>query len=468
MREERALKAEHGGISTSQGREATGQRGSAVWSILKNYQRLTAETLGCELKLSGGPVWPGPTPTWELIRRAISSSRPQGRSAMAEWGKTHEVVVDRGASNALGAATPVYTTALGEVFCGNSQDVLKSQHFAVHKGNVQLVFTSPPFPLNKKKKYGNLQGEEYIEWFAEFAPTLREMVTSDGSIVIEIGNAWVPGQPTMSTHVLEAFLRFLKAGDLHLCQEFVWYNPARLPSPVEWVNKERCRVKDAFTRIWWMSPNPRPKADNRKVLREYSPSMKRLIKTGKYNSGGRPSQHNIGVESFRATNDGAIPPNVGGGDALPSLDAVITPKGFTEYLEKSTNLLKAANTLSSDTYRRFCLQNGAPVHPARMPSTLVEFFVKFLTDEGDTVLDPFAGSNTTGAVAESLQRRWLSIEADWTYATHSIGRFSPSRIIETCDGLAVTELSAVPGEGGEGDHSSATSSSTSETPFFTS
>lgn len=308
------------------------------------------------------------------------------------------------------------------------------------RGKVQLVFTSPPFPLNTKKSYGNLQGEDYIRWFAKFAPLLRDMVTEDGSIVIEIGNAWMPGQPTMSTHVLEAFLCFLKKGDLHLCQEFIWYNPARLPSPVEWVNKERSRVKDAFTRIWWMSPNPRPKADNRKVLREYSPSMKRLIETGKYNAGARPSEHHIGAESFKTNNDGAIPPNVGGVDALPSLDGVITPKGFAEYLEETTNLLKAANTVSSDGYRRFCVDRGVPVHPARMPSTLVEFFVKFLTDQGDTVLDPFAGSNTTGAVAQDLGRRWFSIEADWTYAAHSIGRFDPTTLTSISEGFEVTEI----------------------------
>ena len=167
-----------------------------------------------------------------------------------------------------------------------------------HQGKVQLVFTSPPFPLNTKKSYGNLQGEDYIRWLAKFAPLLRRMVTDDGSIVVEIGNAWLPGEPVMSTHVLEALLRFLKKGDLHLCQEFIWYNPARLPSPIEWVNKERIRVKDAFTRIWWMSPTARPKADNRRVLREYSPSMKRLIATGKYNAGRRPSEHQIGKASF--------------------------------------------------------------------------------------------------------------------------------------------------------------------------
>ena len=266
------------------------------------------------------------------------------------------------------------------------------------------------------------------------------MVTDNGSIVIEIGNAWLPGEPVMSTDVLEAFLRFLKKGDLHLCQEFVWYNPARLPSPIEWVNKERVRVKDAFTRIWWMSPSTRPKADNRKVLREYSSSMKRLIKTGRYNAGPRPSQHHIGTDSFKADNGGAIPSNVGDALALPSLDVTITPKRFAEFLAETTNILKAANTVSSDDYRKFCLERRVPVHPARMPQSLVDFFLRLLTDEGDTVLDPFAGSNTTGAVAESLGRRWLSIEADWSYATHSIGRFNPLGLTATSKDIRVTRL----------------------------
>lgn len=359
---------------------------------------------------------------------------------MPAWGKTHDVVVTKALRKGRRTSTPIYQTNLGSAYCGDSLKVLCSKPVSAHKGKVQLAFTSPPFPLNTKKSYGNLQGEDYVRWFAEFAPLLRDIVTEDGSIVIEIGNAWMPGQPTMSTHVLEAFLRFLKKGDLHLCQEFIWYNPARLPSPIEWVNKERSRVKDAFTRIWWMSPTPRPKADNRKVLREYSPSMKRLIETGKYNAGARPSEHHIGAESFKANNNGAIPPNVGGADALPSLDGVITPKGFAKYLEQTANLLKSANTLSSDGYRRFCLERGAPIHPARMPSTLVEFFVKFLTDEGDLVLDPFAGSNTTGAVAQDLGRRWLSIEADWNYAAHSIGRFDPTTLTSTCEGFDVIEI----------------------------
>ena len=195
---------------------------------------------------------------------------------MSDWFETHiaNIVADRPATDEV--SVPVYSTKLGEMYQGQSEKLLRTDPVNKYAGKVQLVMTSPPFPLNTKKAYGNRTQDEYVEWFADFAPILRELVTENGSIVIEIGNAWMPGRPVMSVHVLKAFLKFLEKGNLHLCQEFIWYNPARLPSPVEWVNKERSRVKDAFTRIWWMSPNERPKADNRKVLREYSPSMKRF------------------------------------------------------------------------------------------------------------------------------------------------------------------------------------------------
>jgi len=216
----------------------------------------------------------------------------------------------------------------------------------------------------------------------------------------------------------------LKVGGLNLCQEFVWYNPARLPSPVQWVNVERIRVKDAFTRIWWMSPIDRPKADNRRVLREYSESMKRLIRTGNYNAGPRPSQHNIGKNSFATDNMGAIPPNVLDGDDAESLGT----------------LLKGTNTRSHDQYQLFCRGRDIPLHPARMPPELAEFFVRFLTEENDLVLDPFAGSNTTGATSERLNRRWISCEANWDYASSSISRFSPAHVIATCDDIKLRKI----------------------------
>lgn len=308
--------------------------------------------------------------------------------------------------------TLVYETDLGRMYCGDSLNLLQGPEGRHLQRRTQLVFTSPPFPLNEKKKYGNLKGEEYIEWFSSFAPKLAETLTPNGSIVVEIGNAWEPGRPVMSTVVLRALLTFLEAANLRLCQEFVWYNPARLPSPVQWVNVERIRVKDAFSKIWWMSTTDRPKANNRQVLKPYSPSMRRLIETGRYNPGARPSEHNIGLSSFIKDNAGAIPPNVLGADDAESLGT----------------LLKGTNTRSSEQYQIFCREREIPLHPARMPKELPEFFIKFLTDEGDLVFDPFGGSNTTGAVAETLGRQWISCEAHLPYASSSLGRFNPANL----------------------------------------
>lgn len=298
------------------------------------------------------------------------------------------------------SAKTAYKTGLGRMILGDSDRVLRSKRTTHHKGKVQLIFTSPPFPLNRKKAYGNLNGQEYVEWLSSYAKRFREYLTEDGSIVLELGNSWEQGQPTMSTLGLRAMLAFLEQGDLHLCQQFVGYNPARLPSPVQWVNIDRSRVKDSFTHIWWMSPVPRPKADNRAVVRPYSASMQDLLRTKEYNAGKRPSEHDISPQSFLKNNGGAIPPNV----------------------------LTFTNTQSNDAYQRYCRDNDIQPHPARMAAGLADFFIRFLTTQGDLVMDPFAGSNTTGAVAEKLSRRWLAIEANKHYVEGSVGRFEPGEV----------------------------------------
>ena len=338
-------------------------------------------------------------------------------SRWVKWGDQHLLGLPEKLPEVNGSLSAAYKTARGRLYCGKIEAFLDSRHAKRVRRQVQLVFTSPPFPLTKKKRYGNLQGDAYVDWFADLAPKLRELLTTDGSIVVEIGNVWEPGRPVMSTVVPRALLEFLNKAELKLCQEFIWYNPARLPSPIQWVNVERIRVKDAFSRVWWMSAVDRPKADNRKVLRAYSDSMKKLLRTGKYNSGLRPSEHRIGKESFKKTNDGAIPPSVIGGDAAEGLG----------------NLLKATNTRSVEQYQLFCRDSNLGSHPARMPTELAEFFIKFLTDERDLVLDPFAGSNTTGQTAEALRRRWISVEARWDYAIASLGRFDPAKVSVLAD-----------------------------------
>lgn len=315
------------------------------------------------------------------------------------------------------SATVAYRRDLGTLYVGDSRRALASKPLAKFKGAVQMVFTSPPFPLNRKKRYGNLQGAEYVEWLASYAPLLAEYLTPNGSIVIEVGNGWDHGQPTVSTLAIEALLAFKQRAGLHLCQEFICFNPARLPSPAQWVTIERCRVKDAFTRVWWMSPTPRPKADNSRILTEYSDAMRKLLERGTYNAGARPSEHTIGEKSFLANNGGAIPPNV----LMPSAEALV--QDLLASCEGPSDVLAIANTSATDPFQRFCRDNAIAQHPARMPTKLVEFFVDFLTEPNDLILDPFAGSNTTGFVAETRGRRWVAVEADATYAAASEQRF---------------------------------------------
>jgi DNA methylase len=303
------------------------------------------------------------------------------------------------------------------MYCGDSLELLRKYPITVRKGRVNLVFTSPPFPLNRKKRYGNLQGSKYVDWLASFGPPLADYLADDGSIVIEMGNGWDKGQPTMSTLPLEALLAFKDRGNFFLCQEFIAYNPARLPSPAQWVNIERCRVKDATTRLWWLSKTERPKADNRRILTGYSDSMRKLLVRGTYNAGRRPSQHSIGADSFLTDHGGAIPPNL----LMPAIEEMLPD--LVEALPQLHGLLSISNTKSTDEYMQYCRDADVEPHPARMPAKLAQFFIEFLTDPGDLVLDPFAGSNTTGFAAESLKRRWLSFEQSEDYALASSVRF---------------------------------------------
>lgn len=289
----------------------------------------------------------------------------------------------------------LYQTRYGEMYLGDCEKIIQGFINSKRNNMINLIFTSPPFPLNRAKRYGNMTGEEYLEWFSNLAPLFNSILAENGSIVIEIGNAWEKGLPVHSTLPIETLLKFKERGKLYLCQEFIHYNPSALPAPIEWVNKQRVRVKDAFTRVWWLSKTPNPKADNRQVLEQYSKQMRKLIKNQRYNAGRRPSEHVIGANSFMTDNGGAIPANV----------------------------IIAANTISRGNYFEYCRENELDIHPARMSYEIPEFFIKFLTEEQDLVLDPFAGSNVTGAVAEQLNRNWIGIEINEGYANGSKGRF---------------------------------------------
>ncbi len=263
---------------------------------------------------------------------------------------------------------PYYRTSFGGAYSGDARSLMKM----MPSGSIDLILTSPPFALKRKKEYGNVDPEAYVEWFRPFADEFLRILKPRASLVIDIGGSWNDGEPTKSLYQYELLL---------------------VPTPAEWVTVRRMRVKDAVDQVWWLSKSAFPRADNRKVLKEYSQSMLQLLVNG-YKPGLRPSGHDISAK-FRRNQGGAIPPN----------------------------LLTIGNTDSNSWYLKACAAAGLRPHPARFPGQLPGFFIKFLTSPGSIVLDPFGGSNVTGEVAESLERRWLCFELIEDYLKGSKFRF---------------------------------------------
>lgn len=288
----------------------------------------------------------------------------------------------------------IYRTPSGAAWHGDAVEVLERE---VSDESVDLIVTSPPFALLRPKEYGNESQETYTSWFQPFSMEFWRVLKPTGSLIVDLGGAWESGVPVKSIYAFELLIYLCRRprDRFYLAQDFYWYNPARLPSPAAWVTVERIRAKDAVNYVWWLSKTPRPKADNSRVVLDYTDAMKKLLERGAYNRGRRPSGHVV-REGFTANRGGAIPPNV----------------------------LAISNTGNDKEYLDACRRAGRKPHPARFPSDLPRFFIEMLTDPGDLVVDPFAGSNVTGQVAETLGRRWMSIDSDRDYVLGSMARFA--------------------------------------------
>ena len=291
--------------------------------------------------------------------------------------------------------SPAYVTRVGSCYCGDSLELIEM----VPDDSVNLVMTSPPFALQRKKDYGNKEQDEYVGWLCEFAQKVHRKLRPDGSFVLDLGGAYQKGVPARSLYNFRVPIRLCDEIGFFLAEDFYWHNPSKLPSPIEWVNKRKIRVKDSVNTVWWFSKTEWPKADVSKVLVPYSARMKKLLEDPDafYSPAKRPSGHDVS-KGFGKDNGGAIP----------------------------SNLLQIPNSESNGSYLSGCKAVGITGHPARFPAKLPEFFIRYLTDPGDLVIDIFAGSNTTGSVAEVEGRRWLAFEADRQYVANSAFRFLPS------------------------------------------
>ena len=297
---------------------------------------------------------------------------------------------------AAGKSTVWLETRFGSIYHDDSLNVMARCKDA----SIEMVLTSPPFALTRKKDYGNEQEDAYLEWFRSFAVEFHRILKEDGTLVIDLGGAWKPGIPVRSLYHFKLLIMLCEEYDFHLAQEFYWWNPSKLPSPAEWVNIRRIRVKDAVNTVWWLAKSPWPRASNWRVLQPYSDSMRDLLAHG-YRAKLRPSGHDIS-EKFAKDNGASIPPNL---IALP-------------------------NTESNSRYLRYCVEKDIRAHPARFPASLPEYFIRLATDPGDMVLDPFAGSCVTGEVAERLERKWICVEVNEEYLRGAKVRFDSTDAVD--------------------------------------
>lgn len=311
--------------------------------------------------------------------------------------------------------SPYFSTELGSAYLGDSLELMKG----MPSHSVDLICTSPPFALLRKKAYGNVEATEYVQWFMDFAREFGRILKPEGSLIVDIGGTWVKGSPVRSLYHYELVLELCKpeeagGGGFLLSQELYWYNPAKLPTPAEWVTIRRERVKDAVNTVWWLSRSEHPKANNKRVLKPYSESQRKLMKNG-YKAKMRPSEHDIS-NKFGNDNKGAIPSNL--------IDGLEGEGKIGDPVTIPPNVISASNTSSNDQYLRLCRENDIKPHPARFPTALPKFGIGLCTEPGDLVLDPFAGSNMTGYVAQQMDRRWIALELREEYLRGAKFRFA--------------------------------------------
>lgn len=284
----------------------------------------------------------------------------------------------------------VLTFAVGPnctMLWANVEDALA----VIEPGSVQTILSSPPYPLQRPREYGNLPADQWVDWMLRLCEQMIPYLTETGSFMFNLGPVWKPGVPAQSLYQEKFLLRMEESLGVHLLQRLDWSNPVKL-AQIQWNAKHRVRVKPSVEPIFWMSPNPNAYGNNLAVLRPYSKKGLEAIRNPRL--APRPCGEKFGPTSF-VDRGGSIPPS----------------------------LITATPTGKSDAaYRRAMRAAGMVPHPATMPAAVARFGILLASREGDTVLDPFSGSGTVPIEAARLGRNGIGIERARTYLEGSLIR----------------------------------------------
>jgi site-specific DNA-methyltransferase (cytosine-N4-specific) len=291
-----------------------------------------------------------------------------------------------------GVVVCVARTNLGAVLWGEAMSALQW----VDDGSVQLLLTSSPYPLVRNRDYDNgaWGPARFMDTMLTHCDAMKQKLTANGSMVLNLGNCYNPGSPTLNTYQEELVIALRNMG-YWLCGKQTWFNPGK-PKTTSYVTKTRERLGLGTEVYFWFSPSQHPKASNLNVLEPYSERHLRTIAAGgqRFNGLSGSRQGHPGLR-YRTDNGGRIP----------------------------FDFIQCGSEGPSGPYGRYCKARGLPLHPARMPARPANFWIRFTTDPGDVVADPFGGSLQVAAQAEALGRHFFTSDYTLEYLRGGTSRF---------------------------------------------
>lgn len=250
--------------------------------------------------------------------------------------------------------------------------------------SIDLIFTSPPYADQRKSTYGGIHPDNYVEWFLPISEELLRVLKPTGTFILNIKEKVVDGE--RSTYVMELILAMRKQGWLWT-EEFIWHKKNSYPG--KWPN----RFRDAWERLLQFNKS--------KKFHMYQEEV--MVPTGNWSK--------TRLKNLSETDKIRDNSKVGSGFGKNISNWVNRDKAYP------SNVIHLATECNNKN------------HSAAFPESLPEWFVKLFTKEGDTVLDPFAGSGTTNFVSQRMNRNSIGIEIQENYYNMINNKLDNSKLI---------------------------------------
>jgi len=260
-----------------------------------------------------------------------------------------------------------------KIIHGDCEKVLKE----FPDNSIDLVFTSPPYADQRKRTYGGIKPDEYVDWFLSKSKQFLRVLKPTGTFVLNIKERVVDGE--RHTYVIELILGLREQGWLWT-EEFVWHKKNCYPG--KWPN----RFRDSWERLLQFN--------KQRKFNMYQEAV--MVPVGDWAKDR--------LASLSETDKIRDESKVGSGFG----------KNVSKWIGRSkvypTNVIHMATECSNRK------------HSAVFPVALPIWFIRLFTQPGDVVLDPFIGSGTTAVAAKELGRRYVGIDINGEYCQIAMER----------------------------------------------